>query len=105
MLYHKQGDVYRLNVTVQDSANQPVDISTWQIASQIREGSLLIHELACNIADGPAGHYRIEESEPGASASWPAKTLHQDIVYTVNGEEFSTETFPIQILKRVTRGN
>ena len=105
MLYHKQGAVYRLNVAVSDAADVPQDISAWEISSQLRDKSTLVHTFRCEIVDGPAGHYIIEEAEENASVDWPAKVLYQDIVYTVNGENFPTETFPVTVQKRVTHAD
>jgi hypothetical protein len=98
----KRGDTFLLTGegTVADVAE---DMTGWTVASQVRNGSTLLHNLTLTWVDRPNGKYQLS-CPPVNTATWPAKLLVCDIQYTTDtGQVISTETFGINCIADVTQ--
>lgn len=100
----KQGDTLELACRLQ-AGGEPVDITGWSIASQVRApGGNLVHAFVAAITAPALGEYRLPASAE-QTATWPAGGLSMDIRYTdPSGRVMSTQTVPLQVQPAVTQG-
>lgn len=101
-LNFKRGDTFLLQgqVTVADAAQ---NLTGWTVASQVRNGAVLLTTLTVSWVDQPQGIYRLT-GLPAATSTWPVKTLACDIQYTSpTGQVISTETFAINCIADITQ--
>lgn len=96
---HKAGATFELDCTLEfDGA--PVDISGWDIRSEIRDRSnALIATPSATITDGPKGRFKLYKGDTG---DWSPGTLVTDIRYAFNGKDLYSETVYIRVLDAVT---
>lgn len=98
---HKQGDTldWVINLTEGGTA---VDITSWNIRSQIRSGDTLLATLTLTVVNAASGLFRL--SATAAETDALASGSHScDIEFTdENSIVFSTETFGVNILEDVT---
>ena len=96
----KRGNTLSLQNTVTDK-NGPVNISGWDIKSQIRDGEVLVADLKTTVINAATGSYELEYE--GSTADWPGNRLKCDIKYTTaSGHVVSTETFFIDVEQGIT---
>lgn len=96
----KQGDTFSLKNKVTDGSGN-VNLTGWQIKSQIRDASTLIAELTPTVTSAANGEYTL--TFVGDTSTWPVKKLRCDIQYTTNVSHIvSTETFLIDVEVGVT---
>jgi hypothetical protein len=97
----KRGDTFSLDCSLQQ-AGVPVNLTGWQIASQVRgSGGQLVHDFAATITVPAAGQYRLG---PVPTDKWPPGGLSMDIRYTdAAGAVFTTQTIPIQVQGAITQ--
>lgn len=94
-LNFKRGDTFILDATAS------MDITGWNIKSQVRKGRELIADLVVTIIDAPNGAYSLFMDD---TTDWPDGRLFCDIQYTTDsGQVISTETFTIEVHRDVTQ--
>lgn len=98
----KQGDTYIVSCQLTDDDDQPIDITNFDIRSQVRTPSNeLIAQLEITKTDSPLGMFEMEEAD---TQDWPAGCQFQDIEYTDDqGIIVSTQTFKIDVQKDITQ--
>ena len=101
MLQFKQGDAYSLGVQVLDESG-PVDIADWTISSHIRLQKGQLYAFVCEITNAANGEFVIREASPHDSLTWGVGTFQQDIMYCLNEEIITTETFSVRVVPRIT---
>lgn len=95
---HKRGDTFAYSATVTGIADLTAG---WGIASQIRNGSTLLHNLQVT-ATAAAGY---DLTVTGATTAWPiGGILRWDVKYTASGAASvsRTETALIEVVEEVT---
>ena len=102
MIKIKQGNTFSLDVVVTEN-KVPIDITLWNIRSQLRKSGVLTDELLVSRVNDASGHYKLTESEHGVTTSWEVGTHDCDIEYYIGDEILSTETFIIEVQESVTR--
>ncbi len=94
-----RGDDFNIPMTLTDpdNNNDPVDISGWTIASQVRYSKRLISDLSVVITDPVQGSFAIALPST-QTASWPARKLKCDIQFdSPIGGRVSSQTFIIDV--------
>jgi len=101
-LQFKRGDTYHLSVTLTDDEGQAIDISGYDISSQVRTPTgELISTLTTTLTDPTNGVFTLEDTE---TEDWPVGCQFQDIEYTGTGGTItSTETFKVDVKEDITR--
>ena len=103
MIEHKRGDTFELvvEVTLNDDL---VDLTEWEIRSQIRDSSKhLLKELDIEPVNLAEGVFRLTATD-AETRLWSPGGYFCDIEFTDEGEfVISTQTFPITITRDVTR--
>ena len=98
----KRGDTFLRTCTARDSANgPPVDLTDWEIASQIRdENDVLVAELEVVPVALSVGSFQLKGE---STQDWPAKLLYWDIQYMdPGGRVSSTQTIEVLVRPDVT---
>jgi hypothetical protein len=97
----KRGDTLSLDCTLQQ-AGAPINLTGWQIASQVRGASgQLVHSFEATITAPAAGQYRLG---PVPTGQWPTGGLSMDIRYTdAAGAVFTTQTVPVQVQEAISQ--
>ena len=98
---HKRGDTFVKSNVVED-ANGPVDITTWTIASSLRDADdTKVADCVVVVTNASAGAYTLTVAD---TTLWPIGALFWDIQYT-DGDDviFSTETIQVNVLLDQTR--
>ncbi|WHM52936.1 hypothetical protein [Sulfitobacter phage vB_SupP_AX] len=93
----KRGDDFVIPMTLQDSDQNPVDITGWTISSAVTYARKAVSTLDCTITDGPNGAFTI--ALPRAqTALWPVRKLKCDVQFDrpVEGR-VSSKTFIIEV--------
>ena len=76
----KRGDTFTLACAVEDDAGDPMSISGWTIAAQVRtQLGVLVAGLTVGSRNDAAGTYRLTAS---STTAWPVEPLHLDVQYT-----------------------
>lgn len=100
-----RGDDFVIPMTLTDPANNgnPVDITGWTIASQVRYARKLISDLNVTITNGAAGQFSISLPKE-QTALWPVRKLKCDIQFDrpVEGR-VSSKTFIIDCTEDQTQ--
>lgn len=106
MLSMKRGDSFAFYINVADEGNNPLDLDSTDIRSQIRNGlEELVEELSVEKTD-EVGKYKLFAA---STEEWPVSdnnlenNLFMDIEMTVEGHIRSSETVRIKVEKDVTR--
>lgn len=99
----KRGDTYELSGTLTDDQGSPINLTGWQIASQIRtQDGTLVAVLVPVVDNAAEGAYRL--TFPGDNSTWPVGFHHQDVEYTDSqGKRISTETITVNVVEDITR--
>ncbi|MCP4597803.1 hypothetical protein [Neptuniibacter sp.] len=105
-LTHKLGDTLEWVLNVVDESDQPIDITNWDIRSQMRDSAgELIQELTVTKTDAEGGVYSITASK-AQTATWTPGDHSVDVEYTdENDITFSTETFAVVMKRDITHGD
>ena len=101
-LRHKRGDTFQYDCVLRSKKNGPaIDISGWQIRSQLRDlKDGLICEFTVEILESADGHYRLSAPD---TRRWSPGNAAMDIEYRdAQGVIRSTETLNVLILKDET---
>lgn len=78
-------------------SGEPINITDYQIKSQVRRGLDLVANLDINKISGTQFQLQADTS------SWPVASLKGDIKYTApNGQVVYTDTFHVNIEERIT---
>jgi len=101
-LQFKRGDTYHLSVTLTDDEGQAIDITDYDISSQVRTPTgELISTLTTTLTDPTNGVFTLEDTD---TEDWPVGCQFQDIEYTGTGGTItSTETFKVDVKEDITR--
>lgn len=102
---HRRGDKWSFvgQASVTDLSGVKVDVSGWQISSELRTspGGALLAEFTCAWIDPVAQTFSHVATN---SAEWPIGPALLDIVIAgPDGEEISTEAVRVDIVDRVTK--
>ena len=101
-LRHKRGDTFQYDCVLREKKNGPaIDISGWQIRSQLRDlKDTLICEFVITVLNPLAGHYQLSVAD---TRTWQPGTAAMDIEYRdAQGVIRSSETLNVLILKDET---
>jgi len=101
-LRHKRGDTFQYDCVLRSKKNGPaIDISGWQIRSQLRDlKDALICEFTVEFLESADGHYRLSAPD---TRRWSPGNAAMDIEYRdAQGVIRSTETLQVLILKDET---
>ena len=94
----KQGSDFVQDCSVTDGGSA-VDMSSWSVASQVRDGETLVADLTLTWVDRAQGQFRLS----GATGDWPKKKLDWDIKYTTDtGQIIHTDTVIVAVLDAET---
>lgn len=97
----KQGDTVDWVVTLNESG-AAVDITSYTISAQIRNGDTLIFTLTVTVIDAANGQFRLSAT-PAQSDLWPSGSHSSDIEFIDDtGNVFSTETFTVVVIEDIT---
>lgn len=97
----KRGDTLEWVVTLSESG-APVDLTSWTILSQIRNGATLIDQLTVTVVDAENGQFRLSAT-PAETEAYSAGTFACDIQFTDDSSDvFSTETFQVSVIEDVS---
>lgn len=98
----KRGDTFIATIAVTDGETElPVDITDWEIKSQIKVGYKLVAELEVDVQDAENGEYTLTFED---TTRWPLEHLHCDIQYTDSDNKIlSTQTFIINCVRDITQ--
>jgi hypothetical protein len=99
----KQADTFLLACTYRENGD-PVDLTTFDIASQVRDSSgNLVDTLTVELADQTTspGVFTLAAAD---TTAWPIDLLPCDIQFTNDGVVRSTQTFFVAVEPEVTRG-
>lgn len=98
----KRGATFELDCVVTDDAGSPEDVTSWTIASQVRDkAGVLVDDLEVVNVNRSVGQYKLHLAD---TTAWPInQILYCDIKYTTDtGQIVPTETFEIQSLVSIT---
>ena len=101
---HRAGDTWSFvgSVTIKDVSGSKLDLSGWQIHSQLRSmpGGVLVATADCDWIDVGTGAFshRCENT-----SEWPVGPAYIDIVLvSPNGERISTDSAKVDVVAGVT---
>jgi hypothetical protein len=99
---HKRGDTFIFSAQVKDEDESSIDLTGWQIRSQIRkENFTVVDTLVITITDAVDGKYQISSNKDPNTL--PLGEHHWDIEFTdSSGRVISTETLIINIVEDIT---
>ncbi len=105
---HKRGDSFVLGCQAADAQGQPVDLSAYTIAAQVRRNGQLVADLTVEFVDRIAGAYELRAPGDSTTPAWPVGTLEVDVEYRMSGtggaiNVRSTDTFWIEVSADVTQ--
>lgn len=98
----KTTDTFSLDALLSVTGGDPIDLSDYEIASQLRWGDELVADLLCKKGDQTLDPGRFVMSSD-ASTDWPAAVVNCDVRFTVDGVVKHSATFAVSIEKAVTR--
>lgn len=99
---HKRGDTLEWVITLTDN-EVAVDITSWTIRSQIRQGSTLTQALTITKTNAANGIFNITATAAQTS-SWSVGSHSVDIEFSdASSVVFSTETFTLRLLEDISR--
>lgn len=98
-----RGDDFKITMTLTDPQNNnaPVDITNWNITSQVRYARRLVDDLTITLVDGVNGVFSIEKASVD-TAAWPVRTLKCDIQFDRFEGRISSNTFMIEVAEDQT---
>ncbi len=99
-----RGDDFKIPMTLTEPEgnNDPIDISTWTIKSQVNYSRKKISDLTVNIVDAVAGKFEITCPNT-ETENWPARDLKCDIQFDRGTEgRISSETFIVRVTEDQT---
>lgn len=102
----EQGATYTREVTVNDGAGDPIDISTWSMRGQVRSNysaSDILAEFTCTITDGANGVFQFELSAEQTSAICVKKGVYDIECERADGTVIRILKGSVEISPEVTR--
>jgi len=107
-LYHKQGDTFSISCTWTDVNGDPIDLTGYDIKSQVKSFSDTPFEddLSVAVLVAASGTFSVTASAIQTTL-WPVtmgqyKRLFCDVQFKFGGVTTSTETFEIIVLREIT---
>ena len=94
-----RGDDFSIPMTMTDpnDSDNPVDLTSWVLASQIRYSKQLISTATVVVTNAVAGEFNISVPKEN-TALWPARKLRCDIQFDqLVGGRISSQTFFINV--------
>lgn len=97
----KSGDTLMLDAQLTDAEGQPIDMSGWTVACQVRDNrGWMVADLAPVLTMPALGQYEIRKPTTG----WAPGTYRADLRYTdAGGNVLSTESFNVRLLDAVSQ--
>ena len=102
-----RGDDFLIPMSLTDPENsgEPVDITGWTIASQVRYSRQLLNDLSVNITNGSGGAFELALAY-AQTMKWPVRDLKCDIQFDRPvGGRVSSRTFIIRVLEDQTQND
>lgn len=104
-IYHKRGDTLSLLCIWKDASGNPVDLTGYTIASQVRATNF-VDSLTVTITDAVNGKFSVTRTATGTS-SWPISNsvsrVYCDIQFTTGTTVISSQTFEVVVLEDITQ--
>lgn len=104
-IYHKKGDTFTLICVWKDSVGNPVNLTGYTIASQVRSIGF-VDNLSVTILDAAQGRFSVSRNAANTS-DWPASNsisrVFCDIQFTINSTVSSSQTFEVVVLEDITQ--
>lgn len=100
-----RGDDFNIPMTLTDpeDSGNPVDITLWTVASQIRYSKKLIDNVIVTVTDAVNGEFTLSVAKEN-TAIWPARKLKCDIQFDRPTEgRVSSQTFIVEVLEDQTQ--
>lgn len=104
-IYHKKGDTFTLICVWKDALGNPVDLTSYTIASQVRSINF-VDTLSVTILEAANGKFSVERAATN-TATWPISSntsrVFCDIQFTTGATVISSQTFEIVVLEDITQ--
>lgn len=99
----KRGDDLEIPMRLTDpnDDDNPVDISTWTIQSQVRYSGKLVDDLDIILVSGGNGQFNLTKAATSTQL-WPDRKLKCDVEFIKSGKKVSSQTFIIDVEEDVT---